>query len=178
MKNARFFSILIVVVVMVLMLMPEVFAAGKDASRVGIFDMQRIIMESRAGQKARGTFQKELAERQQIFAKQDEQVRKAQQELMESEDLDAAQLKAKQRELAQETKELDRLRTDLEEEMKGMDEELTLEVLKDVVNVVKDIGDKENYSIIFQKTANMVYINNAVDVTTDILKSYDKLFKE
>jgi len=178
MKQKYVVCLVLIIVAAFLMSIPASYAASKGSSKVGIFDMQRIIRESVAGKKARETFQKELVERQKLLTKKDEEVRKFQQELMDNKDLDAAELKAKQRELAKENKELARLRSDLQEEMKGMDEELTIELLQDVVNVVRDIGDKDNFSIIFQKTANMVYIDNAIDVTSEVLKKFNAESKD
>jgi outer membrane protein len=102
----------------------------------------------------------------------EDQLRRSQQELLES-DLDSAEKREKERELAQDAKELRRLKTDLEEEMRNMDQELTIKLLKDVVKIVRDIGEKENYNLILQKSGNMVYIDSAIDLTDQVLKKYD-----
>jgi outer membrane protein len=143
-----------------------------EATKVGIFDMQRIIVESKSGKEARTKFESELAERRDILMGKEDQLRRSQQELLES-DLDSAEKREKERELAQDAKELRRLKTDLEEEMRNMDQELTIKLLKDVVKIVRDIGEKENYNLILQKSGNMVYIDSAIDLTDQVLKKYD-----
>jgi len=155
----------------------EAFAA-KATGRVGIFDMQKIIRESKAGKEAKGTLEKELAERRERLVKEEKSLRELYNELSEKEGLDYAEKKKRERELSKELKDLRRLKADLEEEIKDMDEELTVELLKDVVAIVKDIGEEKGYDIIMQKSANMVYIKDAVDLTDEIKKAYDEKTKD
>jgi len=181
MKLRKVFYFFLVFAVIFSLSAPLVYSASKKEagqSKVGIFDMQRIIKESKAGQKARATLEKELSERRTVLASKEEELRKFQKELEGNKDLESAERREKERKLAKELKELRRLRADLEEEMKDIDEELTIKLLKDVAKIVKAIGEKENFSVVFQKSPNMVYIDETIDVTSEILEKYNAQFKD
>ncbi|MBN1871784.1 MAG: OmpH family outer membrane protein [Candidatus Omnitrophica bacterium] len=152
--------------------------AAKDDGKVAAFDMKEIISKSKAGLKARETLEKELTERRDRLVKEESELREHWNKLSEDKNVDYAERKKRERKLSKDLKELRRLKADLEEEIKDMDEELTVELLQDVMKIIKDIGDKESYSIIFQKSPNMIYIDNAVDITEEILKRYDAQFKK
>ena len=52
--------------------------------------------------------------------------------------------------------------------------ELTQKILKDIEGILKNIGDSEGYSIIFEKTeAGIVYGGSGVDVTNKVIQAYD-----
>ena len=180
MRQKNIFYIVMVAALAFFLSLPSAHAAKKSegSNKVGVFDMQRIIRESKAGQKARVTFEKELAERRNILVKKEKELRGFQQELRESKGLEPAERREKEKQLAKDLKELRRLRADLEEELKNMDKELTLKLLKDVIVVVKAIGQKEKFSVIFQKSPNMIYIDEAIDITSKVLKRYDTKFKK
>lgn len=177
MKFKNILCLFFITALTLFLLMPSIHAADKEG-KIGVFDMQRIIKESKAGQKARATLEKGLTERRKILANKEQELQKFQNELDKSKNLESAEMRQKEKELARELRDLKRLRVDLEEEMKNMDEELAFELLKDIMNIVKTIGQKESYSVIFQKSPSMVYVGEATDITSEVLKRYDAQFKE
>jgi len=160
--------------------MPLASAKGAqtDNARIGIFDMQKIIKDSKAGRDARSTFEKEMADRRSLLATREESFKKLQNELNNAKNLEFAEQRERELKMSKELKELKRLQADLEEEMKNVDQDLTYKVLKDVVKIVKDIGEREKFSVIFQREPNMVYINNAIDITPNVLERYDAQYKK
>jgi len=160
--------------------MPLASAKGAqtDNARIGIFDMQKIIKDSKAGRDAHSTFEKEMADRRSLLATREESFKKLQNELNNAKNLEFAEQRERELKMSKELKELKRLQADLEEEMKNVDQDLTYKVLKDVVKIVKDIGEREKFSVIFQREPNMVYINNAIDITPNVLERYDAQYKK
>ena len=174
----RVFLFLLLTAVLTVFALPLSSYAAKGEGKIAVFDMKEIISKSKAGLSARKTLEKGLNERRNRLVAEENDLREKWNKLSEDKSLDYAEKKKKERGLSKELKELRRLKTDLEEEIKDMDEELTVELLKDVMKIIKDIGDKEGYSVVFQKSANMVYVDASVDITDEILKRYDGQFKE
>ena len=61
----------------------------------------------------------------------------------------------------------------LKEELKKRDGELTAGILKDVLAITKKVGDERGYSLIMQASQQIVYIDNSIDITDEVMKRYD-----
>ena len=85
---------------------------------------------------------------------------------------DSPALKEKREKLAQEFKEFKRLESDLNEQLKKKDAELTRKILMDVQEILKQFSKNEKYSMIFEKKAVLV-VDDGFDVTDKIIKIYD-----
>ena len=80
--------------------------------------------------------------------------------------------KEKAEKLEKEIKELGRLKSDLEEELRKRDAELTQNLLRGIYAVVKDFSKKEKYTVILDKRS-VVTADEAVDITDKIIQRYD-----
>jgi Skp family chaperone for outer membrane proteins len=88
----------------------------------------------------------------------------------DGEKLSLNERRATEEKLANEVKELKRLREDIDIELQRMDRELTQKAFRDIGGVVKNIADKENYTIIFEKNAaGIVHVKDTVDITGKVL---------
>ena len=68
--------------------MPAVYAARRDQSKIGVFDIQRIIQESKAGREARETLEKGINERRATLAKKEQELQQLQQQLAAKQEAD------------------------------------------------------------------------------------------
>jgi outer membrane protein len=156
-----------------LILAPVAMAAAPGPVRIGIVDTQKIMRDSKAAKEARDSFLKERGAKQAIFAGQEKEVLKLQDELKNMDAKAPADArKAKAEKLGQEIKELKRLKDDIEEELKRKEVELTSKILRDVHRLVVDYRKKEGLTVVLQKSAVIDY-DSAVDITDRIIKIYD-----
>jgi len=81
-------------------------------------------------------------------------------------------LKEKREKLSQEFKEFKRLESDLNEQLKKKDAELTQKILVDLQQILKQFSKNEKYSMIFERKAALI-IDDGIDVTDQIIKIYD-----
>lgn len=152
------------------------FAAKESETvKIGIFDMQKIIRESKAGKQAQAIFEKELAERRKTLQEKEQAVRTLEEGLKKT---PASKRREKEEEFSRQAKELKRLRQDLEEELKKKDAELASKLIKDVLEIAREIGQKERYTVIFQKGMDVVYVDRAVDITSKIMEKLDARSKK
>ena len=168
------FFMLTTLLVGIMTLLP--FAAASAAStKIGLIDTQKIMQESRAAKKARDAFLKDVeAKRAELRAKQEEVLALEEELKKERKKMSPSARKQKGEKLQKEIKELKRLRSDLEEELKKKDVELTQKLLLEIGGIVKEFSKKENYTVILEKKS-VVAADEAIDITDKIIRLYDDL---
>ncbi len=150
-------------------------SAAAETLKIGIFDLQRVIKESKTVDSYRQKIGKEADAKKKLFLDKQNAVRLNEEKLRkEGKSLQAQDRKALEEKLQAEVRELQRLKEDIELELKKSDRELTEKTMLDINKVVQQIFDKENYSIIFEKNAaGAVRFKGSLDVTDKIIKTYD-----
>jgi len=142
--------------------------------KIGVFDMQKVIRDSKAGQEARGAFEKDLSEKRAALAAKEENLRALQEDLAKvTKPADEAAKKQKKENMESGIKDLSRLRVEMETELRKRDEELTMGLIKGVMAVVNEIGQKEKFTMILQKVPNVAYLDSAIDITPKVLEKYN-----
>jgi outer membrane protein len=141
--------------------------------KIGVIDTQKILRDSRATQNARAVFLKDVEAKRNIFNAKQKEVQTLQEEIKnKGKDMAASVRKERTEKLSREIKELDRLKSDMEEELKIKDNELTQKLLKEIRDIVIEYRKKEKYSIIHEKQTLVSY-DEAIDITDKIIKLYD-----
>jgi outer membrane protein len=141
--------------------------------KIGVIDTQKIMRESNAAKNARAIFLKDVEAKRNIFNAKQKELQTLQEEINnKGKDMAASVRKEKTEKLSREIKELDRLKTDLEEELKKKDNELTQKLLKEIRDIVIEYRKKEKYAIIHEKQTVVSY-DEAIDITDKIIKLYD-----
>jgi outer membrane protein len=153
---------------------PKETAVKKDVGiKLGVIDTARIMRDSKAAKNAQTIFLQDLEVKRGILAAKEKEVRLLEEELKNPE----AQLSPEERigkndRLAKEVKELSRLKTDLEEELKKKDVELTQKLIAELRVIVSTFSKNENYTLILEKSA-VVASDTAIDITDKIIQLYD-----
>jgi outer membrane protein len=165
-RSVKYF---VLAVLFMLMLTP---AAAGDA-KIGIVDIQKIMRESKAAKDAQALFLKEVEAKRAILIAREKDVRKMEEEVRSlSAKTSAAVRQEKTDRLAKEVRELKRLGSDLDEELKKRDAELAQKLLAEIRQVLKSYSKKEDYTIILEKNTALVS-DDAVDITDRIIRLYD-----
>lgn len=168
------FICLLMVLPVIVTAAPKEAVAKKDAGiKLGVIDTARIMRDSKAAKSARAIFLKDLEAKRGILAAKEKEVRLLEEELKKPETkLSPGERNAKNDNLAKEVKELKRLGSDLEEELKKKDVELTRKLIGEIRGIVNAFNKKENYSLIMDKSA-VVASDDAIDITDKIIHIYD-----
>jgi outer membrane protein len=152
-----------------------VSAIGADSVKIGTVDLQRCIMESIEGKRVKNELQKKknnmqvkLDERQKKLLQLKEELEK--QSMMLS--MDAKEDKAK--EFERQRREFKYFYDDINDQMRKAETEVKKLLLEDLEKVIKDIGDKGNFTLIFERrSGGIMYMQKTVDVTDEVIKAYD-----
>ena len=141
--------------------------------KIGVIDTQKILRESKAAKAAQSVFMKELEAKRAVYQAKEKEIKSLDDELKNQNiKLSAEIRKEKTEKLAQEVKEIKRLGTDMEEELKKKEVELTRRLLSEIAQIVRTFSKKEHYTVIFEK-GSVIVADDAVDITDRIIKLYD-----
>lgn len=143
--------------------------------KVGIVDLQRALNESSAGKKAKEQFKVEFDKMQNSLKGEKDRLDKMKDDLeKQSVVLKADERKAKADEFERRQRDLRRKLEDSDAELRKKDQELTGDILKDLAEVIQEIGQRENYTVILENSSSSVlYGAKSIDMTDDVIKAFD-----
>lgn len=143
------------------------FSSYAQSVRVGAINVDRILRDSAPAKAAQTKLEQEFSRRDREITTQINQFTEAVQVFeRESPTMAAAQRSARQRELAETERELQRKRRAFEEDLGARRAEETQSLIERVNRVIRQIAEAEKYDLIVQEAA---YINPAIDITDKVL---------
>jgi outer membrane protein len=147
------------------------FAEGK----VGYINLQRLVSESKMGQKAKSDIQKLRSEREAFISNKLEQINNLRKLLNESGDkMPAREKRDRIFELQTAQKEYQRLVSDAKEEILREDRELVATILSQADDVLKTVAKKRKYTIIIKDPNAIGYLDPSVDITDEVIEELNK----
>jgi outer membrane protein len=148
--------------------------ANEEASRIGVFDMDRIMAKSVAGLAAREAIERERATMQKDVDGKRQELEKLRDELDKKGPLMTAEAR-REREDAFERKRRDyaRLRDDYTKELEKKAAEVQRRVLREVHGVIQQVATRGRYLVIIERQF-VAYMASSADVTEDIIRAYDQ----
>ncbi len=154
-------------------------AFGADGVKIGSVDIQKVLILSEAGKEAKEQLAGKGNKYETEKNSREEELRKLKGELeKQSVVLADDARKAKEQIFMQKRKELDRFLKDAQEDLQAKNDELTNRLVEEIVKVIQDYGKKNSYSYIFVKNESMVFVDEKVDLTDEILKTFNSLKKK
>jgi outer membrane protein len=150
-------------------------AADDKGVRVGYVDLQRALMESKAGKKAKADFQAQVTTLEKKLTGKKDELEKMKQDL---ERRAVVMREEERRRLADnfERKRLD-LKLEFEDSQSALqkkDQELTGAIVGRLQEIIKEIGDKKGYTLILELgSASVLYYKTSDDITDEVLKAFD-----
>lgn len=149
-------------------------AANTQADKVGVFDMQRVLVKSASGVAAREALERERAVMQKDVDGKRQELEKLRDELDKKGPLMTAEAR-REKEDAFERKRRDfaRLRDDYAKELEKKEQELLRRMYREIQGVIQEVGARGHFLAIIDRQA-VVYMAPAADVTDDIIRAYDQ----
>lgn len=144
--------------------------------RIGYVDLQKALMESKAGKKAKADFKVRVDKLEKRL-----QGKKTELEKMK-EDLERRAVVMREEERRKLADEFERKRLDLkldfedsQAELQKKDQELTGTIVTSLQKIIKEIGDAKGYTLILELGSSPVlYYKTSDDITDEVLKTFDK----
>lgn len=152
----------------------RVAATTDEAYRVGVFDMQRVLVKSASGVAAREALERERAAMQKDVDGKRQELEKLRDELDKRGPLMTTEAR-REKEDAFERKRRDftRLRDDYTKELEKKEQELLRRVLREVQGIIANVATQRRFHVIIEKQF-VAYMAPSADVTDDIIRAYDQ----
>lgn len=143
-----------------------------QALKIGVFDVQKVMRESKTIEGYRQDLMKQIEGKRKPLRDREESARITEEKLRkEGEKLPVNERRALEEKLANDAKDIRRLREDFEIEVRKMDTELAQKALGVIGGVIKNIAEKEGYTIVFERSAaGVAYVKDTVDITSKIVQ--------
>lgn len=149
-----------------------------EAQKIGVMNIQKILLESSAGRKAKEVFEKRTNELQAKFKAEQEALIALQQEI---EKKSSAWSKDKQGEKVRELKlgqrELQVKSEDAQLELRQLQDKELEPILKMLQTVVNSYGQKNGFAVILDSKIAVLYADPSMDVSDEVRKELDKRLK-
>jgi len=151
-------------------------APVKAFEKVGLVDLQRCILETVQGTKAKKDLEATFAKGQAQLEKKTKDLQKKVEDLRaKAAMLSQDELMKRQQELMLKDQELQQLYADLQEDIATKEAQLTEKIYKNVAAIAKDIAAEEALQLVLVRSqANVLYANPKFDLTNRIIVAYDK----
>jgi len=153
----------------------QLCAFGEDGCKIGVVDMQKFMGKSKAFQKISEDYMKKMGVKKKEFEQEKSKLRELEEEIKKQSmmlSLDAKETKMKEH--GKKSRRLKYLENELLQEAKEAEMEVRRNTLIDIANIVRDIGKKEGYSIILERSAGFLYCDDSIDITDNVVKAYDQ----
>jgi outer membrane protein len=147
--------------------------------RVAVVDVQRVILETKEGKKAKRDLEKAFAKSQARLERKAEALQKRYQDLQaKAAMLSESKLVQRQQDLMRSQGELQQLQQELQEDIIGKEALLTEKIYKKVAAIVEQIALEEQVQIVLVRSEmTVLYVNPQLDLTNRVIVTYDKKYK-
>ncbi len=141
--------------------------------KIGYVDFSKIQQESKSGKDAMKTIEKMFKDKQTQLDQRQSELEKMMQELdKQSAILSSDVRKQKEDKLQKDYKDLQRFKSDSEDELNKKKAEIAKQMYDEVAAILNKFGKEEGYTLILERSV-VLYAPEAVDVTDKIIKAYD-----
>ena len=160
-----------------LLVLPLFVAAGATAQqlKIGYVDLQRALNESDAGKAAKERFKVQVDRLQNDLKKKKDQLDSLKDQLeKKSSVMKEDEARNLQKDYEKKLRDFERDYKDSQGELQQKDNELTVELLKELQGVIEQFGKEGSYSIILeQSSSSVLYGSPELDLTEQVIARYN-----
>mgnify|MGYP000566093534 CR=1 FL=1 len=170
----RLWPFAILVFILLISLSHNAMAAGV---RIGFIDIQKSVASTKEFKRVFTQFRSKFQKEKVLIAEREKKVKAMLDRItQQSLTLKAAEKKKKEEEFLQQKKSFERYVQDKNEEFQRNEKEITDNILRKMLEVLKKIGKERKYTMILEKKA-VFYSDTASDLTSVATKAYDRIHK-
>lgn len=160
-----------------------IFAAssyGADVAKIGVVSFQKILEKSDAGKMATAEINKRGKEMEASLKKKGEEIDAIKKKLeRESLVMSKEMREQKEREIRISINDLKTLNNKYTADFKQHEERLVRDIQKEVLEIVKEMGKKEGFLVIFEKRgAGVLYSPDTIDISDRLIQRYNTIFSK
>jgi len=143
--------------------------------KLAYVDVQRALNECDAGKRAKADFQGRVTSLESRLQRQQNEVQSLKDEMEKKGMLmNADQRQALQDQYMEKLKNFDRDYKDSKDELQAKDQEVTSKIVHDLAQVIRTIGERDSYTMVFEKGSILWGAPN-IDITDQVIRSYNAM---
>ena len=170
------FNFLIILLLIFAYIPAKVMAAGKV--KIGIINLDRAGRESKRGKEIVEFMKHRVKKEQEMIKKKELRLKELRKELEKQGLIMSKELKRKKEaDFRAKSRNLQRHIKDTEEEIRMKQREATNKILKELIEIVKEIGKKDGYTYLTSSEFT-VYSDEAIDITDKVIREYNKKYRK
>jgi outer membrane protein len=149
--------------------------AHAQQAKFAVVDLQRALTEIEDGRKAKGQLKTLFDQRQKTLDKQQEDLRVLKEGIEKQRDVLSREVYAKKvEELQKALAELQTTYMEFQRELASKEGDMTKPILERLQRIVRQIGQKDGYAMVLERTeAGVVYIPSTYDLTDLVIQRYN-----
>ncbi len=149
---------------------------GSEAVKVGYVDIQKILVNSDAGKKAKEQLDAKGAKYEAEKNSREEELKRLKSVLEKQSMLLSEETRnAKEKEYQQKLKEYQRFLKDAQDDLQANNDELINRIVQEILRTAQSYGRSKGYTCVFAKNNSMVYVDDRADLTDQILQAFKAL---
>lgn len=170
----KFKIITLTVIISCLLIPASSLLAAEKGFKFGYIDLQKLMALSSQGQVAKGKMQAKQEElRTELQAKQAEIAATKEELERQGMMLSPEKRTEKESDYQKMVRDFKIFVSDSEKEMKALEGEYLKKMLKELEVVTADFGQQGNYQLILEKRSGIIYADESLDITEELIKAYD-----
>lgn len=148
--------------------------------KIGYVDLQKALNNCEAGKAAKEKISVKVKEYETQIEQKQKEMKKLKDDLDKQGLILSDEKRAtKKRDFDQKLKDLERFTKDIQEELQQQDAEFTRQIITDFSKIINEVGAKDGYTAIFEKTESaLLYADPNADLTEKAIKAYDASLKK
>lgn len=151
-------------------------AATNADVKIGVVDMQQAIQSVKEGKSARSKLEKEFNKKKKELQNEEAQIKKMHEEFQKKSLVMSEKARAeKQQEIQGRILKLQQKTMQSQQEIQQKEKDLTQPIITKLRKIIKDMAEKQGYSVVLEKNENTVlYFLDKDDLTTEVIKRFNK----
>ena len=158
-----------------LMLAATGAAQAQEGFKVGYVDMQRALMETEDGRKARADLKKIFDQKQKELDEQQNQLKSAMEDLEKKRTLlPAEKVRATEAEIQGKLQKVQQTYLRHQQDLSGKEQEATGKIFERMQRIIAKIATTENLTMVFDRTqAGLIFAKPHLDLTNELIRRYN-----
>ncbi len=147
------------------------------ALKVAVVDLNKALQDCQAGIDAKSMLQKIIEAKKTVIDNKQQELNTLAQKIQNQ----STPKKDKQQleiEYQSKLRDLDRYKADATDDVVSKEREYTQNIINGLVETVKNISQKEGIDLVFEVHQGLVYWNDALDITSQVIKEYNKIYEQ
>ncbi len=146
---------------------------GQQTMKIGFVDLEKAIQTSKAGKNAKSNFQAQIKKVEASLLQQKEGLEKFRADAEKKGLLlKEGEKRNLEREFQRRLRDYQVRMRDSQEELRAREREAMDDIIKEIANVVADVGKKGKFTLILTRS-QMLYVDQGVDITQKVVDLYD-----